>query len=809
MSNEQMKEFGRLASSGNVREGQRDVRPSLVDPVEGSRFHMTSEFSRFGIGAKSAIFFFGPLLKLTSKVEDSLTVYRLNMDLREIQQRRQHVARFEQALANADELEVGSFTHIEISEVNAGVPDYWRAHKTAIIRFLAETYHFYLHGGFKEDPERLQHLPLPDPEQPLQQPMQLPEALCPVKLIVVEYDGKQELTRLVLPYALSQLEHPPPAISSEVKASIENEVRALHRCLHPPPGAATAAGDDWPRQGDPRLRWEKTYTVQYVDEKTSSRRSVEVTIVLKYFPVLKNRETSTVRETGLGDREGPKATLTNNKKWLAWMDKPGRRSRELPFECWPRVRGFLFLSSEFEPQSHKTQMAVNPAAFKALIADEYEELRREFRARVKEWHKFDDEVSCPERFSGDFKEPRTKKVIGRTLDFVKLGKTTYKPGHRVKVRYEREKVSGAASILVGTIKAIYVEGAPASQEGPEPSDFPCLSFEQMSLPEHYGEARLLKIAATDLVGMPSVRPLARPRRPEPRCRAMATRGDGDAGPGVTRHAPGAAVEAEAAAEERATEEEAAEERAAKAKLPRPTLAGADRRAGEGKRLQAADTAGAEEAPGRKAVKRATVAAPSPAQASPGETWECASSAPGLLRFEPPWVPPLPEWPPSSPPLGQPHAQHRLQLFPPLPFGQQPPYPPPLEQHHDQLYPPPPLWQQQPYPPPPLEQYQPYSPVPPVPPAPPALPSVQVPPAPPSGTAPQPCKGSKKVTLDCIRWFFEAGWKQKDAALHLELDPKTLKKACSRLGVDRWPVVSEGSRGFRQALSKSPFVPSRQ
>eukprot|EP00741_Cyanophora_paradoxa_P011324 tig00020554_g10937.t1 len=506
MSNEQMKEFGRLASSGNVREGQRNVRPSLVDPLEGSRFHMTSEFSRFGIGAKSAIFFFGPLLKLTSKVEDSLTVYRLNMDLREIQQRRQHVARFEQALANADELEVGSFTHIEISEVNPGVLDSWNTHKTAIIRFLAETYHFYLHGGFKLNPERLVH------DQAGEQPMQLAEALRPLKLSVVEYEGKQELARLALPYALSQLEHPPAAIASEVKAAIENEVRVLHGCLHPVPGAATAAGDDWPRQGDPRLRWEKTYTVQYVDEKTSSRRSVEVTVVLKYFPVAKNRET--VPDTGLGDREGPKvytvwqgrsmaqATLTNNKKWLAWMDKPGRRSRELPFECWPRIRGFLFLSSEFEPQSHKTQMAVNPAAFKALIADEYEELRREFRARVKEWHKFDDEVSCPERFSGDFKEPRTKKVIGRTLDFVKLGKTTYKPGHRVKARYDREKVSGAASILFGTIKAIYVEGAPASQEGPEPSDVPWVSFEQMSLRE-YGEPRLLKIAATDLVGMPS------------------------------------------------------------------------------------------------------------------------------------------------------------------------------------------------------------------------------------------------------------------------------------------------------------------
>eukprot|EP00741_Cyanophora_paradoxa_P007798 tig00001214_g7544.t1 len=467
MSEEEIRNFAKLGKSMNIK---KNVQPDVRDAEEQHKYYMDSALSRYGVGAKTAMFYLGPVVKIGSKVPQSDRINHVTMSLREMEGTERHEADFESTEASEEEKTEGSFTHIEIREVSQEKLEEYLRDREQVHRFLSEVYHFYLHGGFKGDPRR--------------GPGELGGAFTPISLSIVEYDDELlpngETERRTRRYVFGPEGAAPDEREAEERekdprvplsdAAFNNEVRQLHEAFFPPAEAEAGPSDGLARQGDKELRWERTIEVPVKDRDTGEQRAVRAQLALVYYPVRRNKESMPAGMTpGLtvvwqGRCMPPLNASKQATARLAFMERPKRdvkRNDEvtLPADCWDRVKGFLFVSRTVEPTCHKTQLAETAESAALCSTDTksplYKELYKEFRERLKAWHALDDEVSAGrelEPFRYAIPPKREEETIGRVVEWAACGKIKIKGQEQVRIKYDKQ-------VYTGTVIKVFVYDA--------------------------------------------------------------------------------------------------------------------------------------------------------------------------------------------------------------------------------------------------------------------------------------------------------------------------------------------------------------
>eukprot|EP00741_Cyanophora_paradoxa_P001145 tig00000459_g1104.t1 len=463
MSEEEIRKFAKLGDSQHIT---KHVSADIRDKDEQYKYFMNSELSRYGVGAKSAMFYLGSVVRVNSKVQDSDRINHVQISLLEMEGTQKHEANFESTESLLDnERAAGSFTHIEIRDVPTERLEEYIQNREDVHRFLAEVYHFYLYGGFKRDPRR-----------PVEE---LGEAFTPIDLSIDEDDESGRKSRRYdfgpprpAPEAAAEQDEKPYELCRLAESALRNEVRRLHEAFFPArpelepvagPSSQAAAADDREerqiKQGDKALIWERPIEVPVKDEATKVERTIPVQLAVAYFPVQRNKETMppdmppglTVVWQG---RCMPSLALGASKQSavrLAFMDRPKySKDAALPPECWKRFKGFLFVSGAVEPTCHKTQMAITEAYTALCNMDPksplFKELHKEFRDRMKAWHALDDEVSAAREGAPFTLDDRT---VVREVEWVALGKNKYRAQDQVRVKFNGQ-------LHVGTVLKCFV-----------------------------------------------------------------------------------------------------------------------------------------------------------------------------------------------------------------------------------------------------------------------------------------------------------------------------------------------------------------
>ena len=395
--------------------------------------YLTSEFSRYGVGSKKAIFNLGDSVTMTTKSTTSRWVYEVKLSRQSILEDGWKTSIHVRAPRDS-EVESPSFTHVHISDIKTTYIHKYNS--DSIRREIAHLYHYYIWGpngnvkGRKRSSqsagpfrprkamtvERSRSAPaLGDPldsgcaededfleENPVQQEGPL-DILVDGKNLRLYVDDDME-TRL--------LTHGVEKITFDLK--VTGSVASA-----PEVESATQAGpipgEDWP------LSQSQTQPTPFLEHvaPTPPPRPATATItthvkaVLFYYPYRDGRETlpipRSIEKSVVVDDETVPLSDRNPGFECFWMGRllPGEKIAGLPFmkkdssslcsdipvHCYRRVKGMLFLDSHFEVSANKLYLCRQTALAQALLHFEERALANNFRKWLRHCHaKYDEEI---------------------------------------------------------------------------------------------------------------------------------------------------------------------------------------------------------------------------------------------------------------------------------------------------------------------------------------------------------------------------------------------------------------------------------
>ncbi|EFC47386.1 predicted protein [Naegleria gruberi] len=422
---------------------------------------VTSDFSRYGVGSKKAIFNLGDEVTLVSKPKDSRFVYEVSLSRQKLEQDftsgkdKQWKANCISRPPTDTEKQWESFTHFTISDIKKVYVD--RYDPAIIKKRLGHIYHYYIHGtdGNKEGRDIIED---PDENDNMSDIDDLSEGeeeeMPPIK--------SQKKTKMpsIDEDDLWQLKQPKNVIMKVDGTAISNEDKDMETL--------------YLQEGKSPFTFEIKLSVKNGENlnapemtlPTSSQYGVSIinsTVrgIIYYYPFKQGRETLPIPEELYleggkyipTDQEVPLSErnpgfecfwngrlLANEKiKNLPFMEKE-RSNRDIPENCYRRIKGMLFFDSNFEVSANKMYLCKQTALCQALLNYSERNLTQRYRKWIKECHKkLDEEIIFDEcDFERTQKEGKGMKTFYKKI---KYGQTNYSIGDYLVMK-TRPKIIG-------------------------------------------------------------------------------------------------------------------------------------------------------------------------------------------------------------------------------------------------------------------------------------------------------------------------------------------------------------------------------
>ncbi|KAL9647474.1 hypothetical protein ABK040_006835 [Willaertia magna] len=418
--------------------------PSMIEDKVTSKKkndkYVTSDFSRYGVGSKKAIFNIGDEVTMITKPKDSRFVYEVSLSRSRLEndfkdKEKQWRANIQSRPPSENEKHWESFTHVIISEVK----EYYIAQyeTLAVKRKLAHLYHYYIFGvgGNKvakkndKDLDTLEDTQMND-KQDNEDEIEDEEddfqsGPKNVRILVdgTKIDGTEnDMETQYLSYG-----HNPFHFSIKV----QEVLRGLESLTEP----------------------------SQLSSSSQSNKHLICSIVkgiIYYYPFKGGKETLPIpddifegrlptEDIQLGEREPGLECFWNGRliarekiRSLQFMEKD-RSNKEIPDNCYRRIKGMLFFDSNFPVSQNKMNM-VKSQLYENFNAYEDRQLTLKFRKWIKECHKkFDEEIIFEETDLD--RNNKEGKGIKSFYKKVRYGSQPFELGDRVALR-TRPKILG-------------------------------------------------------------------------------------------------------------------------------------------------------------------------------------------------------------------------------------------------------------------------------------------------------------------------------------------------------------------------------
>ncbi|KAG2374667.1 hypothetical protein C9374_010686 [Naegleria lovaniensis] len=439
---------------------------------------ITSDFSRYGVGSKKAIFNLGDQVTLVSKPKDSRFVYEVTLSRQKLEEDfgsgkdKQWKADCISRPPSDTEKQWDSFTHFTISDIKKVYVDRYDA--SIIKKRLGHIYHYYIYGtdGNKESQDIIE-----DDDEYSDTQDELEEETVPAS------DDEDEE-----PKKTSKSSSQGSSTSSSQKRSSKKALSDEEDFVHfRKPKNVIIKVDGIPitsedqdleslylQEGKSPFSFEIKLSVKNSDSSSTGMelsmptQSSGVSIVnstvrgiIYYYPFKQGRETLPIPEDLYleggkympTDQEVPLSErnpgfecfwngrlLANEKiKNLPWMEKE-RSNRDIPDNCYRRVKGMLFFDCAFEVSANKMYLCKQTPLCQALMNYTDRTLVQRYRKWMKECHKkLDEEIIFDEcDLERTQKEGKGLKTFYKRI---KYGQTSYTVGDYVVMK-TRPKIIG-------------------------------------------------------------------------------------------------------------------------------------------------------------------------------------------------------------------------------------------------------------------------------------------------------------------------------------------------------------------------------
>eukprot|EP01080_Neovahlkampfia_damariscottae_P009904 gene9904-2226_t len=372
--------------------------------------YLTSDFSRYGVGSKKAIFNIGSEVTVTSKEKNSRWVYEVSLSKKKLEEEYSKNLKWKtnvitRAPKNESEKSVESFTLITIGDMN---PLYYENYNSQFVRRdLSSIYHYYIHGskGNKSSSTN-DSMEIEDSDSDSEN----------IPLIDIKVDGKS------------------------LKKN-EEDLESLYLQLGKNPFVfnftVSAKGSD---------------TVQ-LSQSSQNRVFSKVQGIIYYYPYVNGQETLPIPfsndedDIPLSERNPGfecfwNGRLLSNEKISSIPFMKGKKTHEIPDHCHRRIKGMLFLDSNFEVSANKMYLCKQTPLSQAMLNYDDRNLSMKFKKWLKDCHaKFDEEIVFEEKDS----------VLKSTADKIYYSKIKFR-GLEVK---KGDKVFLKKPKLLGEIANIY------------------------------------------------------------------------------------------------------------------------------------------------------------------------------------------------------------------------------------------------------------------------------------------------------------------------------------------------------------------
>lgn len=523
---------------------------------------ITSDFSRYGVGSKKAIFNLGDQVTLVSKPKDSRFVYEVTLSRQKLEEDfgsgkdKQWKADCISRPPSDTEKQWESFTHFTISDIKKVYVDRYDA--SLIKKRLGHIYHYYIYGtdGNKEGRDIIE-----DDDEFSDTQDELEEDSVPAS----DEDEPTKTSK-----SSSQQSSTSSSQKRSTKKALSDEedfidFRKPKNVIIKVDGVPISSEDKdleslYLQEGKAPFSFEIKLSVKNSDsvgtglELSMPTQSSGISIVnstvrgiIYYYPFKQGRETLPIPEELYleggkyvpTDQEVPLSErnpgfecfwngrlLANEKiKNLPWMEKE-RSNRDIPDNCYRRVKGMLFFDYAFEVSANKMYLCKQTPLCQALLNYTDRTLMQRYRKWIKECHKkLDEEIIFDEcDLERTQKEGKGLKTFYKRI---KHGQTSYNVGDYVVMK-TRPKIIGTLVDMFRdltseeyTVTAVVKEWTPESQNDDTSKIsgqcFPISKIQSVLTKQEF-KSEISKMknklpSYIDVVDTPSVS--ARERRPPP------------------------------------------------------------------------------------------------------------------------------------------------------------------------------------------------------------------------------------------------------------------------------------------------------
>eukprot|EP01065_Artemidia_motanka_P017394 TRINITY_DN2085_c0_g1_i1.p1 TRINITY_DN2085_c0_g1~~TRINITY_DN2085_c0_g1_i1.p1 ORF type:complete len:2077 (+),score=805.52 TRINITY_DN2085_c0_g1_i1:42-6233(+) len=347
--------------------------------------HLSSDFSRYGVGSKKAVFNLGRQVTVTTRARGTNQVTECTLSEAGVREQgwKATVATRAPRPDEGDE----SFTDFAVSQLS---PVYLRGYDAQRLRgHLGHIYHYYVWGPGGNSSKPGEEAAEPEPAA-----RRVGPPFYPVRLVVDGVDvreaGRGDAETLLLQNGVER-------VSFDVVVGDDLARRGERDALPPVPMLTQVkeeVGEE--AEDDPQP------TADAIPPATEPRRAK---VVLLYFPFRDGRETLPVpgcfghmsedavplvdRQPGLevfwNGRLLPKEHIQHHALLRAGVDSG------IPAACWRRVKGMVFVDSRFAVSTTKLNLCSQSAPVRALLDFESEPLAAAIRRWVKGCHESHDQ----------------------------------------------------------------------------------------------------------------------------------------------------------------------------------------------------------------------------------------------------------------------------------------------------------------------------------------------------------------------------------------------------------------------------------